>query len=172
MFFFPNHCIKINEKASAPFTTPSKAWNTFTLNSWQTSPLIVTHLAIWAIATESCWVWTKGQQFKKKKKKKHLVQFCKRIWVTLAGILCINSIIYLHKLKRSLKILHGIHFNPKELHAHDETDNALDYVRTLLFLPELLQFCDELLPHCLEPEHRGRDILALTKTLLTRVCRR
>lgn len=61
--------------------------------------------------------------------------------------------IYLHELKRSLKVLHGIHFNPKELHAHDETDDALDYVRTLLFLPELLQFSDEFLPHCLKPAH-------------------
>lgn len=61
--------------------------------------------------------------------------------------------IYLHELKRGLKILHGIHFDPEELHSHDETDDALDYVGTLLFLPELLQFCDELLPHCLKPEH-------------------
>lgn len=64
-----------------------------------------------------------------------------------------TAIIYLHELKRSLKILHRIHFNPEELHAHDETDDALDHIGTLLFLPELLQFCDELLPHCLKPEH-------------------
>lgn len=71
-----------------------------------------------------------------------------------------KSLIYLHELKGRLKVLHGIHFDPKELHAHDETDDALDYVGTLLFLPELLQFCDELLPHSLKPErtHRYRRI--------------
>ncbi len=72
------------------------------------------------------------------------------------------TIIYLHELKRSLKILNRIHFNPEELHAHDETDDALDHIWTLLFLPELLQFCDELLPHCLKPEHTHKDIYIYT----------
>lgn len=46
-----------------------------------------------------------------------------------------SKLIYLHKLKRSLKILHRIHFNPEELHSHDETNDALDYVRALFLLP-------------------------------------
>lgn len=66
---------------------------------------------------------------------------------------------YLHELKRSLKILHRIHFDPEELHAHDETDNALHYVWTLLFLPKLLQFCDEFFPHCLKPERTQETLI-------------
>lgn len=75
------------------------------------------------------------------------------LYKSFANIFYSTTVIYLHKLKRSLKILHGIHFDPKELHAHNETDDALDHKGTLLLLPEFLQFCDELLPHCLKPEH-------------------
>lgn len=64
---------------------------------------------------------------------------------------------YLHELKGSFKVLHRIHLDPEELHAHDETDDALNYKGTLLFLPELLQFCDEFLSHCLKPEHAHKD---------------
>jgi len=65
----------------------------------------------------------------------------------------LHFLIYLHELERSLKILHRIHFDPEELHAHDEADDAVDHVGTLLLQPELLQLCDELLPHSLKPEH-------------------
>lgn len=58
---------------------------------------------------------------------------------------------YLHELEGGLKVLHGVHLDPEELHAHDETDDTLEDVGTLLLLPQLLQLCDELLPHRLEP---------------------
>lgn len=74
----------------------------------------------------------------------NLANKCKRIWT--------NAKCYLHELKRSLKIFHRIHFDTKELQAHDKADDALDDVRTLLFLPQLLQFCDKLFPYKLKPE--------------------
>lgn len=64
---------------------------------------------------------------------------------------------HLHELKGSLKVLHGIHLDPEKLHAHDETDDALNHEGTLLLLPQLLQFCYEFFPHCLEPEHVRRE---------------
>lgn len=77
---------------------------------------------------------------------------------------CRNTQInHLHELKGSLKVLHGIHLDPEELHAHDETDDALDHEGTLLLLPQLLQFCDEFLPHCLKPEHVHGDEKDLLK---------
>lgn len=45
---------------------------------------------------------------------------------------------HLHELKGSLKVLHGIHLDPEELHAHDETDDALNHEGALLLLPQLL----------------------------------
>lgn len=64
---------------------------------------------------------------------------------------------HLHELKGSLKVLYGIHLDPEELHAHDETDDALDHEGTLLLLPQLLQLRDEFLPNGLEPEHVHGD---------------
>lgn len=75
---------------------------------------------------------------------------------TCASLMLNNTSIlvyYLHELKRSFKVLHRVHFDPEEFHAHDKADDALNHMRTLLFLPELLQFSDELFPHCLKPEH-------------------
>lgn len=42
---------------------------------------------------------------------------------------------YLHKLKRSFKVLHRIHLNTEEFHSHYETDYALNYIRALFFMP-------------------------------------
>ena len=62
-----------------------------------------------------------------------------------------RSVGYLHELKGGLKVFHGVHLDSEELHAHDEADDALEHVGTLLLLPQLLQLRDELLPHRLEP---------------------
>lgn len=120
-----------------------------TLTSWQSPPLIVTHLALWGLLSSN-----RGGSFKAAVMsgadlpKTH-------ISVTRTAVHCgtctNKELIYLHELKGRLKVLHGIHFDPEELHAHDETDDALDHVGTLLFVPELFQFCDELLPHSLKP---------------------
>lgn len=72
------------------------------------------------------------------------------VHIPLCACVCTN----LHKLERSLKVFHRVHFDSEELHAHDEADDALHNVRTLLFLPQLLQLCDELLAHCLKPARR------------------
>lgn len=58
---------------------------------------------------------------------------------------------HLHELEGGLEVLHGVHLDPEELHAHDEADDALDHVGALLLLPQLLQLRDELLTHRLEP---------------------
>lgn len=59
----------------------------------------------------------------------------------------------LHELERSFKVLDGVHLHPEELHAHDESDDALHHVRTLFLQPQFLQLSDELLAHRLEPAH-------------------
>lgn len=67
---------------------------------------------------------------------------------------CVCMCLDLHELERSLKVLNGVHFDSEELHAHDEADDALHHMRTLLLQPQFLQLCDELLTHCLEPAHK------------------
>lgn len=47
--------------------------------------------------------------------------------------------VYLHKLERSFKIFHGVHFDAEELESHDEADGGLEHVGALLLLPQLLQ---------------------------------
>lgn len=64
---------------------------------------------------------------------------------------------YLHKLKRCLKILNGIHLDSEKLDPHDEADGALDYRRTLLFLPQLLQLSHELLLHGRKPVRKKKE---------------
>jgi len=53
------------------------------------------------------------------------------------------SHVYLHELKGGFKLLNGIHLHPEKLHTHYEADGALDHVRALLFLTELLQLTYE-----------------------------
>lgn len=45
---------------------------------------------------------------------------------------------HLHELKGGLEVLHRIHLDSEELHAHDETDDALNHKGTLLLLSQLL----------------------------------
>lgn len=66
---------------------------------------------------------------------------------------------HLHELEGGLEVLHGVHLDPEELHAHDEADDALDHVGALLLLPQLLQLRDELLTHRLEPGETHTHIL-------------
>ncbi len=68
-------------------------------------------------------------------------------------------VVYLQKLERRFKIFHWVHFNTKELDPHNEADGALDHIRALLFLPELLQLWDELLPHCRKPGRNGMVLI-------------
>lgn len=49
-----------------------------------------------------------------------------------------QNIMYLHKLKGSFEIFHGVHLNTEEFDPHNEADGALDHIRALLLLPELL----------------------------------
>lgn len=78
-----------------------------------------------------------------------------------------SGVTHLHELERGLKVLHGIHLDPEELHAHDEADYALAHVRTHVLLPQLLQLRDELLPHRLEPgrAHTHKHKVTHTHTL-------
>lgn len=62
-----------------------------------------------------------------------------------------SSSVYLHELEGSFKVFHWVHFDAEKLESHDEADGGLDDVRALLFLPQLLELGDELLPHCWEP---------------------
>lgn len=50
-----------------------------------------------------------------------------------------SRVVYLHKLERSFKIFHWVHFDAEELESHDEADGGLDDVGALLLLSELLQ---------------------------------
>lgn len=70
----------------------------------------------------------------------------------------------LHELERSLKVLNGIHFDSEELHAHDEADDALHHMRTLLLQPQFLQLCDELLTHRLEPAYMKTNTQQINKS--------
>lgn len=45
---------------------------------------------------------------------------------------CVCMCLDLHELERSLKVLNGVHLDSEELHAHDEADDALHHMRTLL----------------------------------------
>lgn len=47
--------------------------------------------------------------------------------------------LYLHEQEGGFKVFHWVHLNAEELDPHDETYNALDYIRALFLLPELLQ---------------------------------
>lgn len=71
------------------------------------------------------------------------------IWGPIQG-----NLMYLHELKRGFKILDRIHLNSEELDPHDEADGALDYIWTLLFLPQLLQLSHKLLLHSRKPERK------------------
>lgn len=110
-------------------------------------------------------VYLNGDKKKRKEKKnqqqKYHIQNTKSV-CTVRAIFQIltemkckwNEFTDLHKLEGSLKVFHRVHFDSEELHAHDEADDALHHVRTLLFLPQLFQLCDELLTHCLKPAQR------------------
>lgn len=72
---------------------------------------------------------------------------------------------YLHKLERRFEIFHWVHLNAEELDPHNEADSALEHIWALLFLPELLQLCDELLPHRRKPGKIGKEGLPFIKII-------
>lgn len=59
---------------------------------------------------------------------------------------------HLHKLEGRLKVLHRVHLNTEELHPHDQADDTLDHIGTLLFVPQLFQLCHEFLLDSREPK--------------------